>query len=238
MHNQNFLKKSLIRFAFGWNYQVWSYPLRLSKIISGRKFERVLEIGAGKHSMVSLIFDGLAEEIVISYYEEDELMDLENYLLLVRQNYKLKSKYIFKCMDARTAVGNYDVVIMKSVLGGIFRVNTSNIHEINLFITSLIKRCTKKGGMLITIDNGKSFYENFLQRFGARKNYWRFFSAGEICSSDNQLKFGFLTSFSFETRFGKFGHFLDNFIFYYLDLFLFKLWPFNPTVIQSTFHNE
>lgn len=238
MHNQNLLKKSLIRFAFGWNYQAWSYPLRASGIISEKKFERVLEIGAGKYSIVSLIFDGLADEIVISYYEEDQLMDLKNYLLLVRQNHKLKSKYIFKHMDARTAVGSYDVVIMKSVLGGIFRVNTSNTHEINLFITSLLKRCTKKGGMLITIDNGKSFYESLLQRFGARKNFWKFFSVGEISGSDNQLKFGFLSSFSFETRLGKFGYFLDNFILYYLDIFIYRLWPFNPTVIQSTFYNE
>jgi hypothetical protein len=125
---------------------------------------------------------------------------------------------------------------MKSVLGGLFRKNSSSISDATDFIGSLVSRTVKREGLLISIDNGKSILENTLSRFGARKNQWRFFKKSELNRSIRQTEFGVLSSFSFETRLGYVGYILDNYVIYPLDLILFKLWRHNPTVIVSVFN--
>jgi len=233
MDKKNFLNKSLIRYGFGWNYRAWSHSLKTCGILSKSKYDRVLEIGAGKHSIVSLIFDGIAEEIVVSYYEDKQMHDIESYLNFVKKKKELKSTYILKKLDAKTVIGNYDLVIMKSVLGGIYRNNNGSLLDIKVFIKNLFSRTVKNGGILITIDNGKSFFENFMSSFGARKNQWRFFLKDDLNFSGMQFYFGFLSSFSFEMRLGIFGFILDNYIMYPLDYFLSKILPNNPTVILN-----
>ena len=91
------------------------------------------------------------------------------------------------------------------------------------------------GGALMSIDNGQSFYEALLSKFGARKYKWRFFKKADLSMASKQFEFGVLSSFSFETRLGIFGHFLDNYIVYPLDWLLFKIFPHNPTMILSIF---
>ena len=102
----------LVRLAFGWNYKSWSHAFKVSNFQLPNRLDRILEIGASRHSMVSLIFDGLASEIVISYYEVQQRQDIENYLSSIRQKCQLKSKYIVKQIDANTVVGDFDVVII------------------------------------------------------------------------------------------------------------------------------
>ena len=225
----------LVRLAFGWNYKSWSHAFRVCNFQLPNRLDRILEIGASRHSMVSLIFDGLASEIVISYYTDEQREGVEQYLASVRQRYHLKSKYVLEQIDATSVEGSFDVVIMKSVLGGLFRQNSSTISDVPDFIGSLISRTVKPEGLLISIDNGKSILESTLSRFGARKNQWRFFRKSELNRAIRQSEFGVISSFSFETRLGYIGYMLDNYVIYSLDLILFKFWRYNPTVIVSVF---
>ena len=97
----NLNDNQLVRLAFGWNYKCWSHAFRASKFQLPNRLDRILEIGASRYSMVSLIFDGLANEIVISYYTDDQREGVEQYLASVGQRYNLKSKYVFcKCMGS------------------------------------------------------------------------------------------------------------------------------------------
>ena len=48
---------------------------------------------------------------------------------------------------------------MKSVLGGLFRQNSSTTSGATGFIRSLVSRAIKPEGLLISIDNGKSIFE-------------------------------------------------------------------------------
>ena len=226
----------LVRLAFGWNHKAWSHAFRVSNFQLPNRLDRILEIGASRHSMVSLIFDGLASEIVISYYTEEQRQGAEQYLTSVRQGYNLKSKYVLEQIDATTVEGSFDIVIMKSVLGGIFRQNSSTISDVTDFIGSLILRTVKPEGLLISIDNGKSILESTLSRFGARKNHWRFFRKSELNRAIKQTEFGVISSFSFQTRLGYVGYIIDNYVIYPLDLILFKFWRYNPTVIFSVFN--
>ena len=225
----------LVRLAFGWNYKSWSHAFKVSNFQLPNRLDRILEIGASKHSMVSLIFDGLASEIVISYYSDEQRGGIEQYLASVRQKYHLKSKYVLEQIDATTVEGSFDIVIMKSVLGGLFRQNSSTISDATSFIGSLVSRVVKPEGLLISIDNGKSILERTVSRFGARKNQWRFFRKSELTGAIRQTEFGLISSFSFETRLGYVGYILDNYVIYPLDVILFKFWRYNPTVIVSVF---
>ena len=231
----NLNDKRLVRLAFGWNYKSWSHAFKVSNFQLPNRLDRVLEIGASRHSMVSLIFDGLASEIVISYYTDEQRKGVEQYLSSVREKYDLKSKYVLEQIDATSVEGSFDIVIMKSVLGGLFRQNSSNTSDVTDFIGSLISRTVKPEGLLISIDNGKSILERTLSRFGGRKNHWRFFRKSELNGAIRQTEFGVISSFSFETRLGYVGYILDNYVIYPLDLILFKFWRYNPTVIVSVF---
>lgn len=234
----NLNDNTLLRFAFGWNYKSWSHALRVVKFQVPNKVNRILEIGAGELSVVSLIFDGFANEIVISYYSDEQKEPIEKYLDTVRKNYDLKSKYVLKQIDATTVNESFDIVIMKSVLGGIFRENSSTISDARNFIASLVSRAVEADGLLISIDNGKSILERLLSRFGGRKNHWRFFRKLDLNGAIWQNEFGVISSFSFETRLGYFGYLLDNYLIYPLDRVLFKVWCRNPTVIVSVFHKD
>ena len=238
MIKKNLNNNRLVRLAFGWNFNSWSHALKESNFQLPNKLDSILEIGASRHSMVSLIFDGLAREIVISYYTEEQKEGVERYLSYVRKNYNLKSNYVLEQIDAKKVEGSFDIVIMKSVLGGIFRRNSSTISDVSSFIESFIKRTIKPNGMLISIDNGKSILENILSRFGARKNHWRFFEKAQLKRASSQTEFGVISSFSFETRLGFVGYIVDNYVIYFLDLILFKFLRRNPTVIVSIFKNS
>ena len=234
----NLNENRLVRLAFGWNYKCWSHAFNLTNSQLPNKVDRILEIGASKHSMVSLIFDGLANEIVISYYTDDQREGVEKYLASVSQRYNLKSKYVLEQVDATSVEGSFDIVIMKSVLGGLFRHDRSTISDATDFIGSLVSRTVKPGGLLISIDNGKSVLERTLSRFGARSYKWRYFRKSELNRAISQAEFGVISSFSFEFRLGYVGHILDNYVIYPLDLILFKFWRYNPTVIVSVFNTH
>ncbi|MDA9220845.1 hypothetical protein N9P33_03415 [Gammaproteobacteria bacterium] len=221
--------------AFGWSYKSWSHAFKVSNFQLPNKVDKILEIGASEHSIVSLIFDGLASEIVISYYSDEQREGVEQYLASIRQKYNLKSKYVLEQIDATTVEGSFDIVIMKSVLGGLFRQNSSTISDVTGFIGSLVSRVVKPEGLLISIDNGKSILERTVSRFGARKNQWRLFRKSELNGAIRQTEFGVISSFSFETRLGYVGYILDNYVIYPIDLILFKFWSHNPTVIVSVF---
>ena len=231
----NLNDNGFVRSAFGWSYKSWSHAFKASYFQLPYKVDRILEIGASERSMVSLIFDGLASEIVISYYSDEQKEGVEQYLASVSQKYHLKSKYVLEQIDATSLEGSFDIVIMKSVLGGLFRQNSSTIYDVTSFIESLVSRAVKLEGLLISIDNGKSILEHTLSRFGARKNQWRFFRKSELTGAIRQTEFGLISSFSFETRLGYMGYILDNYVIYPLDLILFKFWRHNPTVIVSMF---
>jgi hypothetical protein len=106
-----------------------------------------------------------------------------NYLSTIDKIFKLKSTYILEKMNAHTVTGNYDLVIMKSVLGGLFRKNDSSLVEVEYFINDLIRRTVNGGGALMSIDNRQSFYEALLSKFGARKYKWRFLKKTEIADA-------------------------------------------------------
>ena len=138
-------------------------------------------------------------------------------------------------VDMANIIGKYDLIIAKSVLGGLFREDETNIEEVNGFINKIIRTNLNAEGALLLLDNGQSFFEGTLSRFGARKNKWRYFQRKDFRNPDpyKQYTFGFLSSFSFESRLGSFGRVFDN-IAYFFDIF-FSKFTNHPTVILTVY---
>jgi len=147
-----------------------------------------------------------------------------------------KDKYpnvTFTTISIFDVAGKYDLIVMKSVLGGVCRDAAPNCQM--KLIENLIRNNLNNGGYLLTLDNGYSFFEFLLSRSGARKNQWKFFKTSDFHYFYNQTAAGFFAAFSLASRFGRIGAWIDNGLFF-LDLitqFIHK--NKHPTVIATLF---
>jgi hypothetical protein len=230
---------NILREAFGWNWRTWSKVLLESKTYKDLKERdglKILEIGAGKYSAVSLLFSESKNEIEISYY----LIDPNNLQKKIDYFKRIHSPKSCIRVVERNALNlpdkQYDLIIFKSVLGGIFRENSK--EEINNYLKELKENHLTSSGSIITVDNGRSFIEKYISNIGSRKNDWFFFEKNTIERPAERLSFGTLSLFTLETRSPKMGYIFDNFI-YILDLIISKSIQHNKnTVILNVLSNE
>lgn len=224
--------------TFGWNADVWNRAFissnEVQKILA-RKNLKVLEIGAGKHSQVAYVFDATESDITIGHYDKKNSCNLKKIIDNKIKDFDLVSQYEVQFIDAFNFNEKYDVVILKSVLGGIFRGN--DFAKAEEFCQKIVRENLNKNGALITIDNGKSILEFFLKNFGARKNNWHLTTLDELLAADEKIGFGLLSIFSFSTRLGIIGFKIEKFL-YYIDLILHPLFSSKPTVLCSVFKKK
>mgnify|MGYP001402541302 CR=1 FL=1 len=227
---------SLIRDCMGWSKDAWAKPFieTLHKKELSFKGINFIEIGAGKYSSLSPFFLHCGAHVTCSYYNEDILNDLKENNDLLIQKYDIEGKINYERKDLFYLNNKYDVILMKSVLGGVFREKASSIDEIEEFIRYLINKNLNKNGYLFLLDNGSSIFENFLENLGSRKNRWRFFKINQLKNFNFQESFGFSSAFALEFRLKFLGKFLEK-ILYYFDLIVCKFYKKNPTVIVSLF---
>lgn len=230
---------SAIKKGFGWNWRSWSHPVLKSQILSeklssGRKLT-VLEIGAGQLSILSTMFYLVATKIDVGAFGPENVGALR---AMIEKNEYLSDvpEVNVKHVDIFNIEGKYDVIIMKSVLGGVFRSPTS-INSMNEVIKGISEKNLRSDGCLITIDNGRSSFEYFLRNIGSRRNNWNYFEKSSFWDTDEQHGFGVLSVGSFSSRFGIFGSICD-FLIFCADLILFQFWKFKPTIICSIWKNR
>ena len=223
--NWGYVKKGI-----GWSRHSWCHPLRaFIEDNSNIAFEHSLEVGASENGTLAPFVKELSNQVTIGYFQCDVIKLNHN---LSHFNIANESEYV----DITEINGKYDLIIAKSVLGGIFRENKSSVNDVNEFIESILERNVKQGGVMILMDNGKSYFEKYLSNFGARKNDWRFFNSKDFINPYQQYTFGFLSCFSLESRFGFFGNFFD-YTLYIFDLFLSKITN-HPTVILTVYKKQ
>ncbi len=223
------------KFTFGWNTDTWQKTFLSSDEVQNtlvRKNLNILEIGAGKYSQVAYEFDKTISNITIGFYDENAEHHIQFALDRNKENFNLASNYTISYTDALNLHGKFDVIIMKSVLGGLFR-NDAFTHAEN-FCLDLVKNNLNQNGILITIDHGRSLFERFIRKFGARKNNWHFMTLDELSLSDEKMGFGVVSFFAPSTRFKYIGAFLEK-VSYYLDCVMFPLIKSYPTVICSIY---
>jgi len=230
---------SPIQKGFGWNWRSWSYPVMTSKLIleklnSDRKLA-VLEMGAGHLSIVSTIFYQVAFKIDVGSFR---LLNANALKTMIEENEYLSQvpEVNVKDVDILNIEGKYDVIVMKSVLGGVFRSPIS-ANSMNETIKSICDKNLRSDGCLISIDNGRSSFEYCLRNIGSRRNNWNYFEKSSFWHTDEQHGFGVLSAGSFSSRLGTFGSVCD-FLIFCVDLVLFQFWKFKPTIICSIWKNR
>ena len=214
---------------FGWSAQAWARPFR--KAVEGLKPLSVLEIGASDISAISLNFMDVSEIVTVSSYPETLSVKTRRKWAQIYPNH---SNINFRSMSVHQVDGSYDLIIMKSVLGGVCRSSKVDCHmEI---VRKLVSSNLNDGGALITLDNGSSIMEKILGGFGARANNWRFYKAKDFTDYTDQFVFGLISAFTFQSRMGQIGKIFDT-IMYWLDrAFELTCKGFSPTVIVTVYH--
>ena len=228
---------------FGWSWKAWGYAfLQLDAALLNELLcnsGKILEVGVSEKSQVSLIFKN-AKSIELGVFSGYKLK--KKIKKILKYKYQYDDRVEIKECDLNNIEGKYDIIIIKSVLGGIFRENNSHLSEVIKLIENTTKNNLKKGGYFITLDNGYGFMHWFTNFFGARANNWRFLSS-EALQSDfliSQSKFGYFSNFSFKTRLSKFGDFLDS-VTFFIDKSIMSLYPFkliSSAIIVSVYKNK
>lgn len=226
----------IMKKATGWSSSSWGYPLK--KIIERNKlkdYRKVLELGAGKYSAISMIFLNKDTQINMTTYEKSNIVHLRRFVRKNFDNKDLINNINFSSMSALSIEGKYDIIILKSVLGGIFRTNSKNSGNADILLKKIAKNHLNKNGFVISLDNGRTIFENLFKKFGARKNSWRFFIASDFPGAFDQITFGFLSNFSLSTRLGRIGHYFDHII-YLIDRLIFCIFKIKkPSIIISIY---
>lgn len=218
------IDNALMQRCFGWNERAWARPVRaFLNDRPGLHVGSALEIGADRYSSLSPMLTYLADTVTCSYFNPEAAAAIK-----MRNDAVLPGNQIAYAFADMTALsGRWDMIVSKSVLGGIFRTHNSTQADINALIERLVHDHLHPGGYLVLIENGRSLFEPLLQHSGARKNHWRFFRRGDLPAPAAHYSFGVASSFALSTRLGVVGRWLEN-LMYALDVIL------SPFVAQHT----
>lgn len=229
--------KLLLR-CIGWNSRTWAVPT--SKILDKtglleRKNLKVLELGAGRASSLGVLFLRNANEVTISYFDKSNYEQVAECIDTFPKDQSATYKLQLVQASILGLRGTYDVIIMKSVLGGVFRTDQPE-QNINGFLETIVANNLTENGVLITIDNGLPFYARLINNLGARGARWRFFKPHAFSGASVQSCFGLFGAFSIKMRLGYLGELLEG-LTYCADSILCGVYKKAPTVIASAYFN-
>ena len=238
--NYNLKNKNLFLNSFGWSWRAWTRSFLsldqklLDEILNTSG--KVLEVGPGMYSQVSTIFHKAANIDLGVYKYSADSKEIKSFLtnkFLNKKNYN-----IIDC-DIKKFNGKYNLIIMKSVLGGIFRKGSSTNSQVVTLIDKIVENNLIDGGYFITLDNGIGFFDYLRKNYGAKKNKWRFFKPNNLKSKylEYQSIFGFFSCFSLAFKIPLIGKLFDNFCFL-LDEIIDKLFSsekFKSSIIVSVY---
>ena len=198
------------RACFGWSTRAWARPWRdFVQAHHGLHVGEALELGAGPRPSLAPLWLGWAERVECSVYDGADLPAVQalNAGLL---DAGARARLRYSQHDLRALEGRWDLIAMKSVLGGVFRLHESGLADVHAALARLIERNLKPGGLLVTLDNGRTALAPLLARRGARRNGWRLFGRADLPQADAHYGFGVLGMGSAATRWGVVGARIDD----------------------------
>ena len=179
------LPSQFVNKCIGWNVGAWQTALQsgldlLTENNINLVDKRVLELGGGTHSTLAPIFEKLGAMATSSFYND---RGMETLLFEINDRYKtsVDSKQIDIFGDYLD--DKYDIVICKSVLGGIARGNEKFL--LARALKSIQKNLLTEDGVIFTLDNlyGSTLAQFLRSRLGAGRNRWNYFTLEELRSA-------------------------------------------------------
>ncbi|MFT3777430.1 MAG: methyltransferase domain-containing protein [Ottowia sp.] len=196
--------------CFGWSARAWARPwTQFVRSRPGMRFNTGLEIGAGPRSSLAPLMLAFTERVECSAFDAAQLPAIQalNARLLPPAQ---AARIAYTRQDVRAPQGRWDVIVLKSVLGGVHRVHDSRLMDVHATLARLAAQHLNPGGLLVTLDNGRTALEPLLARLGARRNGWRFFRREDFPPAEARFSFGVLGVASAATRLGALGARIDD----------------------------
>jgi hypothetical protein len=201
---------ALMRACFGWSAQAWGQPWRrFLQTHDGLTCRSALEVGAGAQSSLAPLLLPLAQQVECSAFDPAVLPAIQaRHQRLLPPEAARRIRYTRQ--DVRVLQGRWDLIVLKSVLGGVHRVHNSTLADVHDTLSDIVDNHLEPGGLLLTLDNGRTVLEPLLARLGARRNGWRVFRRGDFPPADACYGFGAVSAFSAATRLGWLGQRVDD----------------------------
>jgi hypothetical protein len=145
-------KRALMEDCIGWNRKTWADALEfaVSGLPGDLHGKTVLEVGAGRSSTLAPLFSSMGADVVCSCYGPRKADIEDGQLRTIRGKYRLRQACVVE-MNAYDISDVYDLIVLKSVLGGICRNN--DYAAIRSLVSRMADHLTKSG-RIITLDNG------------------------------------------------------------------------------------
>jgi SAM-dependent methyltransferase len=191
--------QDLLTDVIGWDVMNWSLALNFwqSQLTVDWPSCHVLELGCGDNGSLSLWFALQKSSVICSGYQ-----GVPHKTKLTHQKYAAANRIAYETIDARSISyrSMFDLVVFKSMLGGIVRDGPLSIAE---HVLEEIFLALKPGGALLFVENLRStmFHQVMRKKYGAGWNKWRYFTIEEIrnlCACYHTFQyatFGFLGCF-------------------------------------------
>ncbi|CAO3429049.1 hypothetical protein [Azospirillum doebereinerae] len=183
--------RRLIEDCCGWNRRTWAdaVAFALSAVPDDLHGRTVLEIGAGTYSCLAPAFAKLGAAVSCSYYGQTRRDVESGQLRAVSEKHGIAGISVIE-VNIHDVRGVYDIIVLKSVLGGICRGDERG--TLRAVIDGLMDHLADDG-VILTIDNGRvGPFVALSRRFGAGRNRWTYFTQADIRTA--------FAGLSFETR--------------------------------------
>jgi 2-polyprenyl-3-methyl-5-hydroxy-6-metoxy-1,4-benzoquinol methylase len=152
----------------GWDVHNWSKALAFwESLLSNKEHLSCLEIGANKGGL-SLWLASKGYRVTCT-----DVTEMSDEIKASHKQYPFSKNISYEVLDATNIpyTGHFDVVVLKSVLGGIGR--NRNIAQMEKVISEIYK-CLKPGGLFLFAENvsGTKMHSFFRKNFGAKSWYF------------------------------------------------------------------
>jgi hypothetical protein len=230
--------RELVEDCCGWNKKTWADAIEfaISALPNDLRGKQILEIGASDRSTVAPIFAARGAQVFCSYYLKPPGFIENAQLKYIRTKYHLGEIPTLETSISEVA-GRFDVIIMKSVLGGIFR--NDDYNGIGVTIHKLLRDNVSEGGVILTVDNGYIGPFHKLRRYrGTGGNSWSYLERDKLAASlaglDVSMKgFGYLNVASASLQFGRNCEFLNTIVYYMDKAVIFAFDPSERAVLST-----
>ena len=196
------MTKEITKDIVQWDIKTWSIALKYwDNTIDWSKIQNGLELG-GREGGLSL---WLAQKNITTVCSD--LKDVKITAEPLHSRYNLSSSIKYRDVDATSIPyeNHFDIIVFKSIIGGIGR---NNNYEIQQKVFKEIYKALKPGGKLLFAENliASPFHQRLRKRFVNWGNSWRYVSINEMKEflkdfSTNDIKYtGVLGTFGRNER--------------------------------------
>ena len=192
---------SMLKDVLQWDIGNWATPLNYweKMLINSNASLNCLELGA-REGGLSLWLASKGHSVVCS-----DLSNTEAVAFPLHNKYNMLSKITYRDIDAKSIPyeNHFDVVVIKSILGGIGRNNNLSIQK---QVMDQVYKSLKPGGLFLFAENNKAslLHRYFRKKFTTWGSDWRYLSVEDFQNLLSSYKYVEIKTTGFAGVFGRY----------------------------------